>query len=254
MTRLKLYFDTLSQPSRSLLIFLETNKIPYEPKLVRLGKGEQNTPEFLKLNPLHQIPVIDDNGFVLRESVGILRYLCREKNVADHWYPKDSKRQAKVDEYLEWQHLGTRLGCGMYFRLMWLEPLATGQTPDVKDIQRCKTQMTNACDIIENHWLKNKFICGDEISIADVLAAAELEQPSMYYLFYYDEHGQILIIFFVHLGLAGYDPRDGRPKLTEFMARVREATNPAYDEAHKIINAIVQKYKGETPKKEKKSG
>uniref|UniRef100_A0A069DPX0 glutathione transferase n=1 Tax=Panstrongylus megistus TaxID=65343 RepID=A0A069DPX0_9HEMI len=232
MSRLKLYFDTLSQPCRSLLIFLEVNKIPYEPKLVRLGKGEQNTPEFLKLNPLHQVPIIDDNGFVLRESVGILRYLCREKNVADHWYPKDSKRQAKVDEYLEWQHLGTRLGCGMYFRLMWLEPLATGRIPGVKDIQLCKTQMTNACDIIENHWLKNKFICGDEISIADVLAVAELEQPR----------------------LAGYDPRDGRPKLTEFMARVREATNPAYDEAHKIINAIVEKSKGQSSEKEKKSG
>lgn len=50
-------------------------------------------------------------------SVGILRYLCREKNVPDHWYPSESKAQAKVDEYLEWQHLGTRAGCGMYFRV-----------------------------------------------------------------------------------------------------------------------------------------
>jgi len=48
-------------------------------------------------------------------SVGILRYLCREKNVQGHWYPEDSKLQAKVDEYLEWQHLDTRLNCSMYF-------------------------------------------------------------------------------------------------------------------------------------------
>lgn len=38
--------------------------------------------------------------------------------------------------------------------------------------------MVTACDSIENHWLKNKYICGDEISIADILAASELEQPS----------------------------------------------------------------------------
>uniref|UniRef100_T1HYL8 GST N-terminal domain-containing protein n=1 Tax=Rhodnius prolixus TaxID=13249 RepID=T1HYL8_RHOPR len=99
MSKLKLYLDTLSQPCRSLLIFLENTKIPYEPIVVRLGKGEQNSPEFLKVNPLHQVPVIDDNGFILRESVAILRYLCREKkNVADHWYPNDSKKQAKVDD------------------------------------------------------------------------------------------------------------------------------------------------------------
>ena len=28
--------------------------------------------------------------------------------VADHWYPRDSRAQARVDEYLECQHLGTR--------------------------------------------------------------------------------------------------------------------------------------------------
>lgn len=49
-------------------------------------------------------------------SVAILRYLCREHSVDDHWYPKDSKAQARVDEYLEWQHLNTRLFCAMYFQ------------------------------------------------------------------------------------------------------------------------------------------
>lgn len=33
----------------------------------------------------------------------------------DHWYPSDSKQQAKVDEYLEWAHLNTRLNCSAYF-------------------------------------------------------------------------------------------------------------------------------------------
>ena len=85
-----------------------------------------------------------DGDFVLTESVAMLRYLAREKQVefvlgppaphfinwmssshdlgvhivhlmtldvvqvADHWYPKESQAQARVDEYLEWQHLGTR--------------------------------------------------------------------------------------------------------------------------------------------------
>lgn len=34
----------------------------------------------------------------------------------DHWYPSDLKLQAKVDEYLEWQHVNTRLFCAMFFQ------------------------------------------------------------------------------------------------------------------------------------------
>lgn len=48
-------------------------------------------------------------------SVAILRYICRTYNVADHWYPKDSAKQARVDEYLEWQHLNTRANCALYY-------------------------------------------------------------------------------------------------------------------------------------------
>lgn len=44
-----------------------------------------------------------------------MRYICREFKVDNHWYPSDSKHQAKVDEYLEWQHLNTRLHCSTYF-------------------------------------------------------------------------------------------------------------------------------------------
>lgn len=58
-------------------------------------------------------------------SVGILRYLCREKGVSDHWYPKDSKQQARVDEYLEWQHLNTRANCALYFRAKVCKTICT---------------------------------------------------------------------------------------------------------------------------------
>jgi len=32
-----------------------------------------------------------------------MRYLSRKHNVADHWYPKDMEKQARVDEYMAWQ-------------------------------------------------------------------------------------------------------------------------------------------------------
>ena len=50
--------------------------------------------------------------------MAIIRYLSKQyrEKIADHWYPSDAKSQAKVDEYLEWQHTNTRISCAMYFQ------------------------------------------------------------------------------------------------------------------------------------------
>lgn len=50
-------------------------------------------------------------------SVGIVRYLSREYPVPENWYPKDSKKQGRHDEYLEWQHMNIRLFCAAYFQI-----------------------------------------------------------------------------------------------------------------------------------------
>ncbi|XP_069703060.1 uncharacterized protein [Periplaneta americana] len=114
---LTFYANLVSQPSRAVALFLKVNNIPHEFKFVDMVKGEHTSEVYEKLNPFKKVPIIDDNGFILRESVGILRYLCRERNVPDHWYPKDSKQQARVDEYLEWQHLDTRASCAMFVQI-----------------------------------------------------------------------------------------------------------------------------------------
>ncbi|XP_066900940.1 uncharacterized protein [Halyomorpha halys] len=218
---IQFYYDILSQPCRTLYIFLKINNLPFNKHVVNLAKGHHRTEEFRKMNPLSLVPFIEENGFVLRESVGIMRYLCREKNIPDHWYPKDYKAQAKIDEFIEWHHLGLRFPLTMFFRICHLEPLLTGKEPQKSDVERYTNAMKNSCDVMENIWLNKdcKFLFGDHLTIADLLAAMEIEQPRM----------------------CGYDPRDGRPKLTEYMDHVQSETNPYYDEACKLLNSISAK-------------
>lgn len=216
---LKLYYDLLSQPSRALYIFLKICDIPFEQKIVNLKNLEQYTTEFEQINPFKKVPVIEHNGFKLTESVGIARYICREFKVNDHWYPSDSKRQAKVDEYLEWQHLNTRLHCSSYFLAAFLNPLMQNRPPNPEKVTQLETRMNDCLDIIENVWLKDKqFLVGNTITVADIFCACELEQPRM----------------------AGYDPKKGRPNLTAWMEKVVEATSPYYQEAHNFLNKIVE--------------
>ena len=145
-----------------------------------------------------------------------------EKNpsVAEHWYPKEVHARALVDEYFEWQHNNTRMACAMYFQSKWLIPLMTGSPPNETKVKAFKVHMETTLDLLENVWLEStqkQFLTTTEISFADILAACELEQPKM----------------------AEYDPFEGRPRLTAWYQKVKDYTSPFYDEAHTVINKIV---------------
>jgi glutathione S-transferase len=218
---LKLYFDFLSQPSRALFIFLKLNKIPFEACSVALRNGVHLTDEFkTKFNRFQKVPFIHDREFKLSESVAIIRYLAREYNLDNKWYPKDSKKQAQVDEYLEWQHNNTRAFCALYFQKKWLFPLLTGESPVPEQLQKFEDNMISTFNNIENIWLADTpFLSGSEVSVADIFAACEIEQPR----------------------IAGFEPRQGRPKLAAWLDRVRNEANPYYDEAHTILNKMAKK-------------
>lgn len=60
-----------------------------------------------------------------RFSVAILKYLALKYKIPDHWYPSDIKKQARIDEYMNWQHLNLRAQGSQYFltRVRWLRLL-----------------------------------------------------------------------------------------------------------------------------------
>lgn len=67
------------------------------------GRGFRPTsdPEFLKLNPFAVVPVIDDDGLILRESHAISRYLASKHNRTD-LYPTDLVQRAQVEAWMDW--------------------------------------------------------------------------------------------------------------------------------------------------------
>jgi glutathione S-transferase len=191
---LKFYFDLMSQPSRALYIFLKLNKLPVEFVKTDLMKMQHLTDEFKAVNRFQKVPcIVDSDGFKLSESVAIFRYLMQNKkeSFGDNWYPSDIRTRALIDEYLEWQHNNTRLGCAMYFQSKFLIPKISGQPPNESKVAAFKKQMENSLDLLENVWLasaEKNFLATKEISFADILAACELEQPKMVCKFYFLIH------------------------------------------------------------------
>lgn len=55
MTSPVLYHNALSPPSRTALLAIRNLGLEVDVKVIDTYKGEQNTPDYLKINPLHQV-------------------------------------------------------------------------------------------------------------------------------------------------------------------------------------------------------
>ncbi|EEF43005.1 glutathione-s-transferase theta, gst, putative [Ricinus communis] len=91
--KLKLYSYWRSSCSCRVRIALNLKGISYQYIPVNLVKGEQFTPEFLKLNPIGYVPVLVDGDIVISDSFAILMYL-EDKYPQHPLLPSDLQKKA----------------------------------------------------------------------------------------------------------------------------------------------------------------
>lgn len=68
------------------------------------------------------------------------------------------------------------------FQHKWLIPTLTQKPPKENSVKRFQKGMEEVLEQFETIWLENgkkKYLCGDKISVADIVACCELEQPIM---------------------------------------------------------------------------
>jgi len=82
-------------------VMLEKAGVPFEPIMVKLHKGEQQTPEFQMLNPNGQVPVLVDDGEVLTQILALVGYLDKRFPQA-HILPDTPMARARAIEMLSW--------------------------------------------------------------------------------------------------------------------------------------------------------
>lgn len=96
---MRLYFHPLSGHAHRARLFISLLALPHDLVEVDLKSGAHKQPEFLKLNPFGQVPVLEDDGVVIADSNAILIYLAKKAARTD-WLPEDPQGAAAVQRWL----------------------------------------------------------------------------------------------------------------------------------------------------------
>ncbi|CRL49673.1 glutathione S-transferase [Pseudomonas sp. SIMBA_041] len=99
MQAIKLYNFPRSGHAHRVELMLSLLQLPTELVFVDLAKGAHKQPDYLAINPMGQVPAIDDQGVVLADSNAILVYLA-QKYGNGRWLPTDPVGAAKVQRWL----------------------------------------------------------------------------------------------------------------------------------------------------------
>ena len=103
-----------------------------------------------------------------------MRYLAITRRCSDHWYPSDARKRAIVDQYLDQHHAHLRYGVSRS-AMKLIAPGVTSKTINMDDFNECKAILHKSLKDLENRLTKSAYICGDQITIADLSAACELD-------------------------------------------------------------------------------
>jgi len=97
---IELYGVPPSPPARTVALTLEKLRLDYEYKICDPLKGQHLDPEYLKINPQHNVPALRDGDFAMNESRAIICYLANAYDKSGKLYPTDAKVRARVDQRL----------------------------------------------------------------------------------------------------------------------------------------------------------
>ena len=170
---LEVYLDPCTVNSRKVLAGLGLLGTKYHFNHVDYFKGEHKSPEYLKINPHGTVPAAVDGDLHLTESNAILQYAADLGDVPSSAYPKDIKKRADVNRWLLWETSMWFPSCYVYLVENVVKPLLK-QQPDEAIINGEAGKWNSYARILDNRLEKSKWLCGDEVSIADIAVASPM--------------------------------------------------------------------------------
>lgn len=191
---LVLYHAWMSSASRRVRFALEEKELPWVGIFVRLLKSEQNTPEYLRLNPNGVVPTLVHNGRIVIESTVINEYL-------DDVYPERPLRPSDPVERANmrvWTYLADTVAIKGFQVMNWnkmmgptasqwtdeelAQKMASTPMPERREqwrrvarepytpaeMSRAAASVIHMLDKMESDLARGPWLAGSEFSLADI--------------------------------------------------------------------------------------
>lgn len=144
-----------------------------EIKMLNLPGGEHKS-ALAGLNPNLVVPVLQDGKFNLWESNAIMQYLCAKSGFSSLW-PNDFQKQADISRWLFWQTSSFGPPCGtLVMENFAKDALFKMGPPNAVEVEKATTAFHKNAKVLDAHLAANKFVCGNDLTIADFAMASWL--------------------------------------------------------------------------------
>ncbi len=178
---MKLYDCTPAPSPKRVRMFIHEKSLEVEKIQIDLMSGQQRTDDFKKINPWSTVPVLElEDGTTISEISACCRYI-EEMHPNPPLLGKNPKEKAVIEMWNQHMEMDGFMAAVDVFRnsakgfasRAKAGPNNYEQIPALAD--RASQQLTDFFDLLNQRLGDNKFIVGDDFSVADITAFVTIE-------------------------------------------------------------------------------
>lgn len=163
---MKLYDFELSGNCYKIRFLLHALKQPYQRVTLNFHPGREHKSAWFvdEVNPMGQLPALDDDGFILRDAQAILVYLASRYDASKNWYPEDARARGEIQLWLATAEDLTRTASAARLHD------ALGYDFDIEACRQGAKAVLRILDdhLAERHALGQRWLAGEHPTIADI--------------------------------------------------------------------------------------
>ena len=171
MSRLRIYGIARTRAFRALWIAKELG-LDYEHVPIEIGGAGARKAEYLAINPNGRLPAIEDDGFVLWESLAITLYLAK-KHSTGTLYPAALADEARTWQWSLWALNEVDRGVNIWsLHAVRLPP----EDRDPQKLAEALKVIAGPFRVLDAALADRPYLLGDDFTVADLNVAAVISR------------------------------------------------------------------------------